>query len=90
MKEEREIKDIVDFEDYGTNMLDEFAETLIGDPRYTRDVEEGDGDQDEFTYMYTDKGWAMMKRFEKRIIKVGERMFPGESIDMWPMSMKEI
>lgn len=82
-KPDKEIKDIVDYNEYASQIFEEYLKTFTKENRLIRDVDpDNDNVDDDCLFMYTQKGMKLIDRMMARLIKVGEAHFTDESIEI--------
>ena len=80
IKPERDIETAEDFSEQASEMFDNFLSDFT--PRgLTRPVTEEDCIGEEADFLYNKKGQALIDRYLRRMIAVGEKHFPDE--DIW-------
>ncbi len=90
IKENKNIETAADFEEYAVGMLEAFLETFSIENKLLRAIEEDDVVEDNWTYMYTDRGTKLVKRMVSRLTKLGMKYFPNEDIDLTTPYYQEI
>ena len=75
-----EINNVMDFELVAEDMLYEFVESMEGDERFTREINEDDPleMQEACSFAYTTKAMNLIDRYTNRLVKIGQKHFNDE------------
>jgi len=82
INENKKIKDVDDFNCYAVEMWEGFLETFTKENGLVRDITEDDYAEETWSYIYTDRGDRLANRMRDRLIKVGQKHFPNEDIEI--------
>ncbi len=78
----KNIADCDDYNEYASELFQEFLQTFTIESGLIRKMTENDYGDEDWEYIYTNKGMILAKRMKDRIIKVGEAHFPCDYIEI--------
>jgi len=81
IKQEREILDVDDYNDYASEMWTSFLESFTIEKGLIREVTENDAVDDSIAFLYTNKGAKLAEKMRDLLYKVGYNEF-GEDSDI--------
>ena len=74
----KNIKDVSDFNDYASDMFEEFLEGFTEEEGLIRKPEEDEIYEEGWTFIYTNKGQTLAEKYLTRLYTVGAKMFPDD------------
>lgn len=72
----KNIKHVYDFNDYASEIFENYLLSFTKENGLIRDIEEYDCVEENWSYVYTDRGMLLAERMRRRLFKVGEHNFP--------------
>ena len=78
----RNISDSDDFNDYASEMYQEYLQTFTIENGLIRKMTENDYGDPDWEYIYTTKGMRLAERMKDRLIEVGKAHFPSDYIEI--------
>ena len=78
----KKIENSEDYLIYAIEIFESFLQTFSFQNRLLRNVEEGDFVDDGISFIYTSKGERLAEKMQRLLIKLGEKHFPNEEMDI--------
>lgn len=79
----KNIEDVDDYIGWANDIFEGFLSTFTKENGLVRDVTEDDSiDHEKFNFIYTAKGTRLADKMKCLLIKVGEKHFPNEDIEI--------
>jgi hypothetical protein len=78
----KQIADVDDFNEYASQIFEEYLKTFTKENGLIKDVTEDDYVDDECQFLYTQKGMRLVDRMKDRLVKVGNHHYPNEDIEI--------
>jgi hypothetical protein len=70
------------FDEKANGIYGAFLESLQGDPKFVRPVEEDDMADEDWAFVYTDRAMRLIDRLHSRMMKIAEKKFGADAIDI--------
>lgn len=82
INEIKKIKTVDDFNGLACEIFEGFILSFSKENGLIRDIEESDIVEDTWEFVYTERGMKLVKRMRSRLVKVGQKYFPDEYIEV--------